>query len=197
MTITKRVAVPVGIAALSLGMLGCADNGTDDVEPKTLSVQIHNTEDLTESLGSVTLMEDSPSGLVALFDIQANDVLRPGPRAIHIHQNPSCDPAPTTEGGEPVPGGGAGGHFNPLDVGHGEEHGPHVGDSDAYNYTFNVDGSFSGTVRFSQASLSGETSVLRNGGTSLVIHSGTDDMRSNPAGNAGPRAACGVISDEE
>ena len=196
MTITQRMAGPVGIAALALGMLGCADNGTADVEPKTLTVQIHSTEDLSQSLGTVTFIDDSPSGLVAHFEINANDVLPPGSRAIHIHQNPSCDPAPTTEGGEPVPGGGAGGHFNPLDVGHGEEHGPHVGDSDAYNYTFNADGSFSGTVRFTQASLSGETSVLRDGGTSLVIHSGTDDMRSNPAGNAGPRAACGVISED-
>lgn len=196
MTITQRVAGPIGMAALALVMLGCTDNGTEDVEPKTLTVQIHSTEDLSQSLGTVTFMEDSPSGLVALFDIKANDVLPPGSRAIHIHQNPSCAPAPTEEGGEPIAGGGAGGHFNPLNVGHGEEHGPHVGDSDAYNYIFNDDGSFSGTVRFAQASFTGETSVLRGGGTSLVIHSGTDDMRSDPAGNAGPRAACGVISEE-
>ncbi len=195
MTITKRVAGHAGVAALALVMLGCADNGAEDVEARTLTVQIHSTEDLSQSIGSVTFMEDSPSGLVAMFDIKANDVLPPGLRAIHIHQNPNCDPAPTSEGGEPVPGGGAGGHFNPLNVGHGEDHGPHVGDSDAYNYTFNADGSFSGTVSFPQASFSGETSVLKDGGTSLVIHSGTDDMRSDPAGNAGPRAACGIISE--
>lgn len=195
MTIIQRVTGPAGIAALALVMLGCTGSGTDNVEPKTLTVQVHSTADLAQSIGSVTFTEDNPDGLLARFDIQANDVLPPGSRAIHIHQNANCDAAPTTDGGEPVLGGGAGGHFNPLDVGHGEQHGPHVGDSDAYNYTFNADGSFSGTVRFSQASFSGETSVLSNGGTSLVIHSGTDDMRSNPAGNAGPRAACAVISE--
>lgn len=196
MRITQRVAVQVGVAALALSMMACGSKDTENEKPKTLTVQIHSTEDLSQPLGSVTFMEDSPSGLVARFDIKANDVLPPGSRAIHIHQNPNCDPAPTEEGGEPVPGGGAGGHFNPLHVGHGEQHGPHVGDSDAYNYTFNADGSFSGTVRFSQASFTGETSVLRDGGTSLIIHSGTDDMRSDPAGNAGPRAACGIIAEE-
>src|SRR5690625_3156961 len=109
MTITKRVAGHAGVAALALVMLGCADNGAEDVEARTLTVQIHSTEDLSQSIGSVTFMEDSPSGLVAMFDIKANDVLPPGLRAIHIHQNPNCDPAPTSEGGEPVPGGGAGG----------------------------------------------------------------------------------------
>jgi superoxide dismutase, Cu-Zn family len=37
-------------------------------------------------------------------------------------------------------------------------------------------------------------SVLANGGTALVIHAKADDMTSDPAGNAGDRIACGVIS---
>jgi Cu-Zn family superoxide dismutase len=36
-------------------------------------------------------------------------------------------------------------------------------------------------------------SLLRPGGTSLVIHAGPDDDFSDPAGNAGDRIACGVI----
>jgi superoxide dismutase, Cu-Zn family len=197
MTTKERLACHIGVAALALSAFGCAENGAEDMEPRTLSVEVRNAKDLTQTLGTVTFMEDTPIGLVAVFDIEANDVIPPGLRAIHIHENPSCAVAPTEEGGNPVPAGAAGGHFNPLHVGHGEDDGPHVGDSDAYNYEFNSDGSFSGTVRFSQASFSGETSVFLGGGTSIVIHSGTDDMRSNPAGDAGPRAACGVISQEE
>ncbi|MDQ2075109.1 superoxide dismutase family protein [Marinimicrobium sp. ABcell2] len=197
MTMIRRLACQVGVATLALSILGCAENDAEDMEPRTIVVDIRNAKDLTQTLGTVTLMEDVPMGLVAVFDIDSNDVIPPGPRAIHIHENPSCAIAPTQEGGDPVPAGAAGGHFNPLHVGHGEDDGPHVGDSDAYNYEFDSDGSFSGTVRFSQASFSGETSVFQGGGTSIVIHSGTDDMRSNPAGDAGPRAACGVISAEE
>jgi hypothetical protein len=39
----------------------------------------------------------------------------------------------------------------------------------------------------------GENSLFANGGTALVIHAGPDHMKSDPAGNAGDRIACGVI----
>jgi Cu-Zn family superoxide dismutase len=37
-------------------------------------------------------------------------------------------------------------------------------------------------------------SVFSGGGTSLVIHAKADDMKTDPAGNAGERIACGVIA---
>ena len=36
-------------------------------------------------------------------------------------------------------------------------------------------------------------SVFPPSGTLVVIHAGKDDYRSDPAGNAGDRIACGVI----
>jgi Cu-Zn family superoxide dismutase len=39
-----------------------------------------------------------------------------------------------------------------------------------------------------------EHSLFRDGGTALVIHAKADDMKSDPAGNAGDRIACGVIT---
>ena len=42
----------------------------------------------------------------------------------------------------------------------------------------------------------GDTALLTNGGRSLIIHAHADDMKSNPAGNAGPRIACGVVTPE-
>jgi len=38
-------------------------------------------------------------------------------------------------------------------------------------------------------------SVFHAGGTAIVIHSGKDDYTSDPAGNAGGRIICGVISE--
>ena len=38
-------------------------------------------------------------------------------------------------------------------------------------------------------------SVFHPGGTSAVIHAGKDDYKSDPAGNAGDRIACGVINE--
>jgi Cu-Zn family superoxide dismutase len=37
-------------------------------------------------------------------------------------------------------------------------------------------------------------SLYANGGTALVIHAHADDMMNDPAGNAGDRVACGVIT---
>jgi len=36
--------------------------------------------------------------------------------------------------------------------------------------------------------------VFTNGGTALVIHAMKDDMKTDPAGNAGARIACGTIT---
>jgi Cu-Zn family superoxide dismutase len=40
----------------------------------------------------------------------------------------------------------------------------------------------------------GKNSLFHKGGTSLVVHAGADDYKSDPAGNAGNRIACGVIT---
>jgi Cu-Zn family superoxide dismutase len=37
-------------------------------------------------------------------------------------------------------------------------------------------------------------SLFANGGTALMIHANADDMKTDPAGNAGDRIACGVIT---
>jgi Cu-Zn family superoxide dismutase len=37
-------------------------------------------------------------------------------------------------------------------------------------------------------------SLFSNGGTAIVIHAKADDYKTDPAGNAGDRIACGVIT---
>lgn len=36
-------------------------------------------------------------------------------------------------------------------------------------------------------------SLFAHGGTSIVVHASGDDMKSDPAGNAGARIACAVV----
>jgi Cu-Zn family superoxide dismutase len=114
--------------------------------------------------------------------------LPPGVHGIHVHQNAKCDaPGFTT----------AGGHFNPESKHHGLQNpqGPHAGDMD--NITVGDDGTVKTTVVAANVTLgTGSNSVFANGGTALVIHGGPDDMKSDPAGNSGPRIACGVIMKE-
>jgi len=119
--------------------------------------------------------------------------LPPGEHAIHIHENAKCeaDPAAPADAFK-----SAGGHFNPQKKQHGLENpqGPHAGDMP--NFTVKADGTAKGTVNDPRVTLAvgAPNSVFANGGTSLMVHAKADDMKSDPAGNAGPRIACGVVT---
>lgn len=111
--------------------------------------------------------------------------LEPGEHALHFHQNPVCE-APDFKS--------AGPHFNPAKMKHGlmNPEGPHAGDMP--NFKADAKGNAKATVHNNRVSLGErEDSLFANGGTALVVHAKADDMKTDPAGNAGDRIACGVI----
>jgi superoxide dismutase, Cu-Zn family len=108
--------------------------------------------------------------------------LTPGAHGFHIHEKGDCSAPDATS---------AGGHFNPFAKPHGDPAKPahHAGDLPML-----VAGA-DGQARF-EALLDGIT--LGNGpasilGRSVIIHAQPDDFTTQPTGNSGARAACGVI----
>jgi Cu-Zn family superoxide dismutase len=107
-----------------------------------------------------------------------------GAHAFHIHETGKCDP----------PGfDSAGGHLNPSKAAHGFHNpkGPHLGDIP--NLHVPQGGSLEIEMLVEDVSLDKGNALLDGDGAALVIHQAADDYHSEPAGNAGPRVACGVI----
>ncbi len=147
---------------------------------KNAKAELFNAKN--EKVGSATLTETSEGVKIAL---EVSN-LPPGGHGFHIHDVGKCDPPDFKT---------AGGHLNP----HGKKHGlknpdgPHAGD--LQNLEVGADGTAKVDVHQAGVTLGeGKTSLFHPGGTAIVIHASPDDGMTDPAGNAGARIACGVIT---
>lgn len=168
----KNLLIACGIAVVSAALVG-AQTGTakatlQDAQGKTV--------------GHVDLRE-TPNGVLLHVDL---DGVAPGVHAFHIHATGKCDAPQFTT---------AGGHFNPGMMHHGllVQGGPHAGDLP--NITVPSDGKLSFDVLATNVTIApGAKSLFDADGSAVMIHGMADDYTSDPAGNAGPRIACGVVS---
>jgi Cu-Zn family superoxide dismutase len=146
----------------------------------------------TEAHATLVTADGRPAGTVTLVDLGGTGVLvrasltnlPAGPHALHFHDVGLCE-APFTS---------AGGHFNPSGRQHGfmNPQGEHAGDLP--NFTASADGTANLEMLAPSVSLgAGAESLLGGDGTAMMVHATGDDYRSDPAGEAGDRIACGVV----
>lgn len=127
-------------------------------------------------------LTNTPSGVLIRLDLTAASS---GEHALHFHAVGKCEPPDFKS---------AGPHFNPAEAKHGLENpaGPHAGDMP--NLHVPGDGKLSIELLNPMVTLSGKSALLDDDGAALVVHAGADDYRTDPAGNAGDRVACGIIA---
>jgi len=155
-------------------------------EPRRVDSPVIDTEG--SEIGTLSI-EPGQRGVRLALHVEG---LSPGEHAVHFHEHGRCDP-PEFES--------AGDHYNPTGAQHGmpdtdqdpEDQEHHVGDM--LNQTVNDQGMLDTVMVNYTATLSeGPTTLLDEDGSALVIHADPDDYESQPAGNAGARVACAVVS---
>jgi Cu-Zn family superoxide dismutase len=173
-----RALVGVLLAAGMVG--GCATPATVTPEKRpSASVKLLPTRG-NHASGTVTFTQKGDTVVV-----KANVTgLKPnGEHGFHVHEKGDCSAADAMS---------AGGHFNPVSAQHGNPTSGmhHVGDMP----NLKADASGVATLTWEETDFTvtdGPASIV---GRTIVVHLNPDDYKSQPAGNSGPRIACGVIA---
>jgi superoxide dismutase, Cu-Zn family len=134
-----------------------------------------------KEVGSVNLTQ-TPRGVLINVSVKG---LPPGEHAFHVHTTGKCEPPFTS----------AGGHYNPDSKKHGllAADGAHAGDMP----NLHIPQSGDLAIEIVNAAVTLEkgkpNSLFDADGSAMVVHAGSDDYKSDPAGEAGGRIACGVV----
>jgi len=103
-------------------------------------------------------------------------------QGFHVHEKGDCSAPDATS---------AGGHFNPATKDHGMPNSSMSHAGDMPNIKSDANGNATYTAKLHGFAVNtGPTGIV---GRSVVVHRDPDDYKSQPAGNSGPRIACGLI----
>jgi Cu-Zn family superoxide dismutase len=169
-------------AILSLFAIAALAGSASAQDAKSATAELKDTNG--EVVGMVEL-RDTPNGVWVNASIAG---LPQGTHGFHIHETGKCEGDFKS----------AGGHFAPAGNKHGilVEGGPHAGDMP--NIHVPSDGRLNFEVFAPAVTLDegAEGSLFDSDGSAIMVHSGVDDYKSQPSGDAGARIACGVVTNK-
>ena len=173
------ISMRIAIAAAAFGsaaLTGCASMSAGP----SAKAELKPTQGNTAS-GWVRF-EQRGSNLLVTAEVRG---LKPNAeQGFHVHEKGDCSAPDATS---------AGGHFNPAGKPHAHylQGASHAGDLP----NLKADANGVATYSYTSDALSLATGAT-NGvvGRAVVVHRDPDDYTSQPAGNSGPRIACGVIA---
>jgi Cu-Zn family superoxide dismutase len=175
----------VYVSGIALMISACAPN-SPSVEAQRARLadgaKVEMRDGHGKTVGTLTIAPHSNGGV--RFTGRLTDV-PPGVHGIHIHEFGKCD-APDFKS--------AGAHFSPSGKQHGKFNPQGWHEGDIGNVRIDPNGSAEVSMINEGVTLAaGPNSLLKPGGTSLVLHADPDDLKTDPSGNSGDRIACGII----
>ncbi|HUN92566.1 MAG TPA: superoxide dismutase family protein [Burkholderiaceae bacterium] len=165
------------VTACSAALAGCTMFARTEDAPRATARLVPTSGNSVIGVVSFTQLADG-----VRIDADISGLAPNSEHGFHVHEKGDCS-APD--------GTSAGPHFNPDGAPHGmpEHAGHHAGDM------LNLKSDGAGFAHYTW-----KTSALSIGGAkgnvvgrAVIIHRDPDDYASQPAGNSGPRLACGVI----
>lgn len=156
--------------------------GVDDlkVQHAEAIISATNPEIAIEGNLRFTQVENGETKMVLNISVpsKANESV-----AVHIHEHGMCGNG----------GGDAHGHWNPTGSAHGKWGEGEYHSGDIGNISLNAAGKGTYVLSTEKWSINGDEKTDITG-KAIIVHTGTDDYTSQPAGNAGARIGCGVIT---
>lgn len=162
-----------------------------------LSVFLNLSPALAENTSLASELMDSkgqPAGTATFTQLESGLLkvavqvkgLPPGSHGVHIHAVGKCD-APSFDS--------ASSHYNPASKQHGLENPEGAHGGDLPNLVVAADGTGNLEATTYRVSLlpNAANYLLDADSSALIIHAGSDDLKTDPTGKSGGRIACGVL----
>jgi Cu-Zn family superoxide dismutase len=169
MVLASTALASLTVLAGCAGMPGGSPRAEAKLEPKSNSAVA----------GTVQFRE---GGAGVLARVKITGLAPNSEHGFHVHDKGDCS-APDASS--------AGGHFNPGGAQHGLPGSGSNHAGDLLNLKADAKGAVNAEVEMRGLTIGPGTNSIA--GRAIVVHRDPDDYKSQPAGNSGPRVACGVI----